>query len=731
MLFTIERKIVLAFGITLAALVVMVAGARWSTSRFQSTSRWVTHTHQVLYEMESLLNQIKSVQIESQRFVITADPAVLERWNASVRETNESYRRLLAMIADNAAQTRRFKELRPAIDQAIALTRERNELRQASGREAALAEVARGRVRQVVDDITQHIEAAQLAERGFLATRTAETESAATVALAVTIASSAVAVGLASLGLYLALRDLAARKRAEEELERFFTLTHDLLCIADFDGHFTRLNPAWEKVLGYTTAELLARPYTEYLHPDDLAKTQSQAARQSAGLEAMSFENRYRCKDGSYRWLEWNARPIPNTRQIFATARDITLRKRVEHVHQQFRALFESLPGLYLVLTPDLKIVAASDAYLQATMRKREELLNQKLFDAFPDNPADNKADGVHNLRASLDRVRRDVVPDTMAVQKYDIARHDGSFEERYWSPINSPVLGADGELEYIIHRVEDVTEFVQQKRRAGESDGLQGRLTQMEAEVFRSSQQLQAANRQLHEVNSELEAFSYSVSHDLRAPLRHIDGFASLLSKHAQAGLDEKSRRYVDVISEAARKMGRLIDDLLEFSRAGRTEMKRGEIDQNALVAEVIRDGRFDQTAPGVEWKIGPMPMVNGDRAMLRQVWFNYIDNAVKYSGKTSHPVVEIGFRPGTTAGEQVFYVRDNGAGFDMKYVGKLFGVFQRLHTESEFAGTGIGLANVRRIVARHGGRVWAESSPGEGSVFYFSLPAASTTPA
>jgi light-regulated signal transduction histidine kinase (bacteriophytochrome) len=227
-----------------------------------------------------------------------------------------------------------------------------------------------------------------------------------------------------------------------------------------------------------------------------------------------------------------------------------------------------------------------------------------------------------------------------------------------------------------------------------------------------------------MHAVNAELEAFSYSVSHDLRAPLRHIDGFANLLTKHANTTLDEKSRRYVDVISEAARKMGRLIDDLLEFSRTGRAQMRRTLVNQDVLVAEVIRDGRYNVRP--IEWKIAPMPEVHADAAMLRQVWTNYLDNAVKYTSKVEHPVIEIGTQPGNTPGERVFFVRDNGAGFDMRYVEKLFGVFQRLHTEAEFEGTGIGLANVRRVVTRHGGRTWAEGSLGAGSVFYFSLPPA-----
>ena len=255
----------------------------------------------------------------------------------------------------------------------------------------------------------------------------------------------------------------------------------------------------------------------------------------------------------------------------------------------------------------------------------------------------------------------------------------------------------------------------------------------QMLAEIEKLNQDLErrvlARTAALEAANKELEAFSYSVSHDLRAPLRHIDGFAGLLQKHT-AGLDEKGRRYIGVISSAARQMGRLIDDLLSFSRINRSHLSRVQIDQDTLVASVITEGRFERPGkPPIDWQIAPLPSVMGDGAMLRLVWANLIDNAVKYSGKSPHPRITIGSNPNDIADECVCFVRDNGVGFDMQYVGKLFGVFQRLHSMADFEGTGIGLANVQRIVVRHGGRVWAESQVDQGATFYFALPTANGT--
>ena len=516
--------------------------------------------------------------------------------------------------------------------------------------------------------------------------------------------------------------DITPRKLAEEERDRFFDLARDMMCIAGFDGYFKRLNPAWEQTLGFTVEELSSKPFLDFIHSDDLAATRTKSSELSTGKEVIQFENRYRCKDGSYRWFAWNARADLPRQLIYASARDITDLKRIQQIHLQFRALFESLPGLYLVLTPDLKIVAVSDAYLKATMTKRGEILGRGLFEVFPDNPDDPGASGVANLRASLNRVLQDAVPDTMAIQKYDVRRPDGVFEERFWSPVNSPVLGADHRIEYIIHRVEDVTEFIRRKRAGAGDDSLRARLEQMEAEIFQSSHEVQEVNQQLRTVNQELEAFSYSVSHDLRAPLRHIDGFVKLLDKQAREKLDERGQRYLNIIADSARQMGALIDDLLVFSRMNRAELRQAKVSSDSLVHEAIDGLHVETNGRPIHWKIATLPEVEADPAMLRQVWVNLIANAVKYSRPRNPAEIEIGCNAAN--GELVFFVRDNGVGFDMQYAHKLFGVFQRLHRAEEFEGTGIGLANVSRIIHRHGGRVWAESRPNAGATFFFSLP-------
>jgi PAS domain S-box-containing protein len=242
------------------------------------------------------------------------------------------------------------------------------------------------------------------------------------------------------------------------------------------------------------------------------------------------------------------------------------------------------------------------------------------------------------------------------------------------------------------------------------------------EGEILELNRQLTGKVEQVSETNRELEAFSYSVSHDLRAPLRHIAGFAEKLRAHLGENADERTRHYSDIVVNSARRMSSLIEDLLTYSRLGRHAMRLRSVDMQALVEEVRISLTSMLENDRITWRIAPLPVVVADENMVRLVWQNLLDNAIKYSAPREQAVIEIGNE--ATPIEWTFWIKDNGVGFDMTYVEKLFGVFQRLHKASEFAGTGIGLASVRRIVSRHGGRTWAQSSPGEGATFFFSLP-------
>jgi len=286
--------------------------------------------------------------------------------------------------------------------------------------------------------------------------------------------------------------------------------------------------------------------------------------------------------------------------------------------------------------------------------------------------------------------------------------RHARTDSHRYVSMRGVPVV-LNGEVKEWIGTIRDIED----QRRAEQE--LQWLNAELEQRVAQRTAELQAANK-------ELEGFSYSVSHDLRAPVRAISGFARMLWQDNAPQLDDEGRRKLGIIESEAKRMGALIDDLLAFSRLGRKALERVEVDMTALARAMFDRVRaqFDGASP--ELRLATLPPVLCDRALLEQVWANLLSNAIKYSSKRERAIVEIGAI--SDEKEFIYYVRDNGAGFDPRYKAKLFGVFQRLHSESEFSGTGVGLALVQRIVVRHGGRVWADGKPDEGATFHFTLP-------
>lgn len=636
-----------------------------------------------------------------------------------------------------------------------------------------------------------------------------------------------------------------------------------------------------------------------------------------------------------------------------------------------FQFLFQSVPGLYLVLLPDLTISAVSDAYLEATMTKRNEIVNKNLFEVFPDNPNDPEADGVSNLRSSLEKVIKYKRPHQMQIQKYDISRPDGVFEARYWSPLNKPVLDDSDELVYIIHSVQDIThkkeseerikEVNKQLERSNElflklfdlnpgaisisklsdltlynvnesflelfgfenkedvigrtaeelnilpdssvrqrvMEGVRkdGRVSSLEGKVRtkngidkwvsvsvqmvqinddpylltvtldishrkeqedfvkKQSEKLRSVNEELQSsnelfsklfdlnpasiaisrlqdatllsvnqafldmfefenrndvldktaeqlqilvnasqrpmvieellqnkrvvnvedkyqtrnkvvkwatnsiqlidiagtpcllsvmidiskrkeqetllerqreelslVNQELESFSYSVSHDLKAPLRSLQGFSKALFENYNGKFDENADRWLKFIEMNARRMDHLIQDILEFSKVSRTDLKVSEVNMQQKVLDIIRTEQLSYPNKIVNFEVNNLPGCKGDIAMLRQVWQNLVSNAFKYSSKNNE--IKIAVNSWRENNFLIYSISDNGVGFDDKYKDKLFGVFQRLHSNDEFDGTGVGLAIVNRIVQKHGGWISASSEIGKGSEFKFGLP-------
>lgn len=408
-------------------------------------------------------------------------------------------------------------------------------------------------------------------------------------------------------------------------------------------------------------------------------------------------------RDGTVKWIETRGAPVVEdgaTVLVRGSIQDVTERHEARDAAARSEALFaaafdRSPVAATLGMMPGMQFVAVNAAFEDLTGYTAGEFVGQ-------DSAALSLWVDPEARARVLSRLRDEGSVDGVEFEFRDKSGRIGTalyFAETIRTP----------EADYVLSKVLDIT-----ARKAAE------------LVLARTAEELEtlvaARTADLKRANEEMEAFTYSVSHDLRAPLRHITGYIELLERRYRDGLDDQARHYLDSVSGSARQMGYLIDALLHISRTSRLELVRSRVDMAESLAAVLRDLDGGQEGRDIRWDIGPLPPVMGDRGMLRLVWRNLAENAIKYT--RAREVAHISVSAERAEGEVVFRVSDDGAGFDMRYAGKLFGVFQRLHPTAEYEGTGIGLATVRRIVERHGGRTWAEGEPGAGATFWFSIP-------
>jgi PAS domain S-box-containing protein len=511
-------------------------------------------------------------------------------------------------------------------------------------------------------------------------------------------------------------RERRLRRQAEEELQRseqcFRTLVESVrdyaIYMLDRSGHVATWNSGAERIEGYNAEEIIGQHFSIFFTPDEIERDRPREILEIASREGRFHYDGWRLrKDGTRFWAQIVFTSVcdanGNTTGFSKVARDMTEQKRAEEElrcsEQRFRRLVEGVQDYAIcMLDAEGRVVSWNTASERIEGYRPEDIVGRHFSYVFS---SEDKERGKPEEALERARSRGRFEGEVWLVRK------DGT---GYWANVVlTPLRDADGRITGFSEVIRDVTE------RKRHQEQLRRFNAELERRVVDRTAQLESANR-------ELESFSYSVSHDLRAPLRHIDGFVEMLQRTAGSKLDSECSTMLRVISDAAKKMDHLIEDLLTFSRMGRSEMLSTRVDMASLVEKVRVDLREDERGRNVVWKVEPLPKVEGDPALLKQSWMNLLSNALKYS--RPKPVAEIQVGCHLSDDEHTFFVRDNGVGFDPQYASKLFGVFQRLHAARDFEGTGIGLAIVRRIIARHGGRTWAESKPGEGATFYFTLP-------
>lgn len=501
------------------------------------------------------------------------------------------------------------------------------------------------------------------------------------------------------------VEDITERKLVEVSIARanaynrsLFEASIDPLFTIGSDGKITDVNKATETITGCTRQELIGTEFSDYFTDPEKAN----AIYRQVFAEGLvrNYELQLQHKNGKITPVHYNATVYRDDSGCiigaFAAARDVTEIKNATAMLISSKQLLEETGGLARVGGWELDL------------RKNELIWSdvvKQIHEVDPEYQPTIEAGINFYAPEAVPVISEAVRHATEDGEPYDIELQlITAKQNRIWVRTIGQAFRDNGK----IIKIGGVFQDIDSRKHA-------------EQEHEALMKQIEHRSSLLEAANKELEAFTYSVSHDLRAPLRHINGYVELLTSRFRETLPEKGIHYLDTIADSARQMAALIDDLLQFSRTGRQEMQQADIDMNIVLQEILKTIKHDNTGRSIEWVIATLPHVYGDQAMLRLVWLNLLDNAVKFTRRKEKTRIEVGYSEDDM--EYVFFVRDNGTGFDMQYAHKLFGVFQRLHSSEEFEGTGIGLANVRRIILKHGGRTWAEAELDKGAVFYFTL--------
>lgn len=713
------RLVTVLFLIILSAITIIVYINIHSFRILNSSEASANRTGQILYESEQVISNLKDVETGTRGFILTGDESFLTPYNKASPNVMLHIENLKKNVANDPGQIQRVDSIAYYADKRLDNAINTIVLRRSKTfSEEDLSLVRQGKI--YMDHLRELIDELKTDEENTLgAVKSANAEEVKqTVNIYITVITICTSC---LIGGFIYVRNkLIERQRAEEEFRELLDSAPDAIVVVNKNGIIELVNKQTEKIFGYQRKEMIGNT-VEMLIPGEFH------------ARHLGHRNKY--------FNDPNARPMGVVLELYGQRKDDTT--------------FPVEISLSPIKTETCEIVSAAIRDVSEKRKNQEELakLNSDLEQKVMERTAE-----IADYKYALDESSIVAITDHKGIIKYandnfcrvskyskeellgndhrivNSGYHSRDFIRNLWVAISSGNIWR-GELKnraknnsyYWVDTT--IVPFLSKQGKPYQYLAIKSDITlrkNIEEELNTMNTELEGMVKertmQLEQVNEELEAFTYSVSHDLRAPLRIIDGYADILITDHDSRLDDESRRILGVIMSNARHMGQLIDDLLNLSRIGRKEINSLLIDMNDLVQEVFAERQMISSSDKIKVITGNLESCYCDRGLIKQVWVNLISNAIKYSSLREEPIIEIGsFRDGE---ETIYMVKDNGVGFNMNYSSKLFGVFQRLHKISEYPGTGVGLAIVKRIVLKHGGRVWANAEPDRGATFYFGIP-------
>lgn len=706
----ILRTVTIGFVLSFTILLSVIVVTYYNNKNIIDASQLIQHTHRVLFQSEEIVALTIDMETGYRGYFITHNESFLEPMNNAAKLVYSKVDTLGKLVADNKEQKERVDSVKESIMQRLRYSQNVIQLLKAGKTAEVNAMIATGTGKKLSDKIRRQITQIQTVENALLQNRQRKYEQRQRSFYAAFLGLTLVVFSVLGLLFYIITRNMEARNKVETELRENRNLLNSIInntsmwiSAKDRSGKFILVNKAMADNLGKQPVQLIGLTHYDIAPKaiaDESEKTDVAVMEQNKLLEV---EINARDRDGRMRSIYIVKFPIHNEKGevtgMGGVAADMTERKenelKLQEAFEHINDLYNHAPCGYHSINANGIFTEINQTELNWLGYTKAEVVNKLMFTDILTN--ESKATFSKNFEGFKKTGKANNL-------EFELKRKNGS---TFYVILNATAI-YDGEGNYLYSRstIHDITEL---------------KIAREEAEYL--NQQLEQKIMQLEESNTELNTFTYSASHDLRAPLRAISSYASIISSEYSNNMQPDFVRMLDIVKGNAKKMAQLIDDLLVYSRIGKAALNFGEIELTSLagtIAEELKETYTDKWNAKITFG-GPRVVVC-DAVLIRQVLANLIGNAIKYSANNPNPLIHFGWYH--MGNETVFFVKDNGSGFDMKYAHKLFGVFQRLHSDKEFEGTGVGLAIVHRIIQKHSGRVWAEGKVDEGATFYFSIP-------